>query len=475
MVEEGRTWHTVSLIPRVPLSQVPLDNISKYYQNLVREGTCTASQHEYVLKGDTVIIGKTYKKLLRKDSSETFLAALRQEGDRVYAIDDEGTSEYTLFDFSLKVGDIVKSHVDELEMMRVEQVDTVLVDGKECRRLFMWHYEKDADITNGLVDVWIEGVGCMSGPFFTFAWSATNGSSLLLGCYQDDRQLVITDTSVFAQTEGSDPMWLYTSFTSWHMENEVVMGSDGYDRTFFYEGDSVEIGGIMYAKLKEGGLQTITTSRRTSSPQGEGRDYTIGIRHEGGRVYVNADEYNDYLLQRGYHQDYDLAYQLANPDYVPYAMTDNGEMVLYDYTMEVGDVFCHVDGHDDISVVSKEVIALDDQLPRRKLTLNNGLVLIEGIGCINSNGMLLAYLNPKPLLQSNYTYLVELWDYQAAALTVYRNQELNVKDMRYTAVDAPERDSHNGVQYFYDLQGRRLPQKSAKGVYIEGGKKRNVR
>lgn len=195
LVEEGRTWHTVSLYPRVPLSQVPLDNVFEFYQKLLSEGTCTASQHEYVLKGDTVIIGKTYKKLLTKDSSEKFLTALRQEGDRVYAIDDEGTSEYTLFDFSLKVGDIVKSHVDELEMMRVEQVDTVLVDGKECRRLYMWAYEKDVDITSGLVDIWIEGVGCMSGPFFTFAWSATSGSSLLLGCYQNDRQLVITDKS----------------------------------------------------------------------------------------------------------------------------------------------------------------------------------------------------------------------------------------------------------------------------------------
>lgn len=193
LVEEGRTWRTVSLHPGLPLSMVPIDKVNEFYQDLIKDGSCTASQHDYALKGDTVVNGQTYKKLI--SSSNKFITGLRQEDKRVYAVNDDSTSEYVLFDFDLKVGDIVKSQIDDKIMMRVGRIDTVLVDGKKCRRLHMWAYEEGTETTDGLVDVWIEGVGCMNGPFFTFAWSATANCSLLLGCYQDNRELVINSLS----------------------------------------------------------------------------------------------------------------------------------------------------------------------------------------------------------------------------------------------------------------------------------------
>ena len=197
LVEEGRTWHTVSLHPAVPLAMVPvpLDKVNDYIENLVNEGSCVSFPHGYVIKGDTLINGHTYKKLSQTDTSDRYLAALRQENDCVYAVDKNETSEYVLFDFGLKVGDVVKNHVGGLDMMRVDHVDTVLVNDKECRRLYMWAYQEGVEIVNGLVDIWIEGLGCMSGPFFTFQWTATGSSSLLLDCYQNNSQLVITEKS----------------------------------------------------------------------------------------------------------------------------------------------------------------------------------------------------------------------------------------------------------------------------------------
>ena len=195
LVEEGRTWHTVSLRPAVPLAMVPLDKVNEFFENLINEGSCVSIPHEYVIKGDTIINGHTYKKLSQTDTLGRYLAALRQENDCVYAVDKGETSEYVLFDFGLKVSDVVKNHVDSLDMMRVEHVDTVLVNGKECRRLYMWAYQEGVEIVNGLVDIWIEGLGCMSGPFFTFQWTATGNSSLLLDCYQNKKQLVITENS----------------------------------------------------------------------------------------------------------------------------------------------------------------------------------------------------------------------------------------------------------------------------------------
>ena len=194
MVEEGREWHTVTLYPAVPLSSVPLDRVSDFYQGLMKTGSCYAFPHEYFIKGDTVINNKSYKKLITNELTRNYLAALRQENNRVYAVFEQTTQEYVLFDFGLKVGDIVKDPF-EAGMMRVEQVDTVLVDGKECRRLYMWAYYDNEETVNGLVDIWVEGIGCMSGPAFTFQWTAIGGSSLLLSCYQDNRQLVITENT----------------------------------------------------------------------------------------------------------------------------------------------------------------------------------------------------------------------------------------------------------------------------------------
>ena len=234
------------------------------------------------------------------------------------------------------------------------------------------------------------------------------------------------------------------------------------------EGDSVTIGNRKYAKLVNGGLYTPVSGSRISQNT-EGRDYVIGIRHEGGRVYVNYAEYQDYLRQRGYSQYYDV-FPHGNPDYIPYATTADGEMVLYDYTMEVGDGFVHVEGYDDVTVVSKEIIMLDNQTARRRLVLSNGLVLIEGIGCINSNGMLLDYLNPLSSLQTRFTYLNLLFDLNTNT-KVYENSEIEVYDLRRLAVPEVMQNEKKGERTAYDLQGRPLKQKPSKGLYIENGKK----
>ena len=275
-----------------------------------------------------------------------------------------------------------------------------------------------------------------------------------------------------SETEGVPalrlPVWIYTCFTDWHVEQDVVTGVDGHEIQYCCEGDSVTIGNRKYAKLVNGGLYTPVSGSRISQNT-EGRDYVIGIRHEGGRVYVNYAEYQDYLRQRGYSQYYDV-FPHGNPDYIPYATTADGEMVLYDYTMEVGDGFVHLEGYDDVTVVSKEIIMLDNQTARRRLVLSNGLVLIEGIGCINSNGMLLDYLNPLSSLQTRFTYLNLLFDLNTNT-KVYENSEIEVYDLRRLAVPEVMQNEKKGERTAYDLQGRPLKQKPSKGLYIENGKK----
>jgi hypothetical protein len=140
--------------------------------------------------------------------------------------------------------------------------------------------------------------------------------------------------------------------------------------------------------------------------------------------------------------------------------------------MEVGDRYRHVDGYDDISVVKKDFVAYNDGLSRRRLTLSNGLILVEGIGCINSNGMLIDYLNPEAAYQNNYTYLDRCMDgLQQEVIYDYRSAGLHIADWDALGVNAVVSQKPNAKQGMCDLQGRRLTTQPRRGIYVKDGKK----
>ena len=132
-------------------------------------------------------------------------------------------------------------------------------------------------------------------------------------------------------------------------------------------------------------------------------DNFLAIRYDNGRILTNRQDYMNYLANKysddcEYHRNkYRVSF--GDASYVPYHQTDDGEIILYDFNMEVGDGYLHVEGYDDVYVTETDSVALTDGKHKR-LTLNNGLVLIEGIGCINSPGMLFDYLNPSPFIKT---------------------------------------------------------------------------
>ena len=69
--------------------------------------------------------------------------------------------------------------------------------------------------------------------------------------------------------------------------------------------------------------------------------------------------------------------------------------MLYDFNMKVGNKYGHVEGYDDVWVSEIRKIAFDDGKIRKLFILSNGLKIVEGIGCLCSEGdPLLRYLNP---------------------------------------------------------------------------------
>ena len=191
----------------------------------------------------------------------------------------------------------------------------------------------------------------------------------------------------------------------------------------------------------------------------------IGIREDNGRFLVDKDEYMELLNDESY------GGRVGNPEYVPYETTEGNELVLYDFTKREGDVYAYSQEGEPITVVSVESFTTDDNVSRALLKLSNGLILIEGIGCINSPGTLIYYLNPgKRNHQIGYLgWCGYVYSPADKNLLYYKNGREAAKEIVAGISDAVRQNDNNNV--VYDLQGRRLMQQPRKGVYIRNSRK----
>ena len=125
----------------------------------------------------------------------------------------------------------------------------------------------------------------------------------------------------------------------------------------------------------------------------------IGIRDEKGRIYVDKEEYLNLMTGDSYWS------YVGRSDSLPYETTPDGELVLYDFNKNAGEVYCKMPDESELTVTKVDTLKTEDGVSRRRLTLSNGLDLIEGVGCTNSQGLLLFWLNPKA------SYVKNLYDY----------------------------------------------------------------
>lgn len=186
IVVEGRIWNVV----KIHYSEPPeSDSIHGYYQD-IRGRWGIGWHYTYMLKGDTVMGGMVYKKLFLDDM---FVSGLREEDGRVYERYWDDVPEELIFDFYLQPGDIFKDGFQDQVQMEVKQKREVDVEGKSRQCMDMWAYMEGKEVIDGLVDYWIEGIGCMDGPHFPFWWEAIGSSSLLLSCYDGDECIFASD------------------------------------------------------------------------------------------------------------------------------------------------------------------------------------------------------------------------------------------------------------------------------------------
>ena len=400
----------------------------------------------YVLRSDpdTIINHLTYKRLYVSRRGDRYEGALREEGLRVFFVPKGESHESLLYDFGLNVGESIDVGLyGENHTVTVTGVDSVYLYGRMHRRLRM-EDEYLQDSRWPWPAYWVEGVGSDLGIISPYGWGwplLRLRMSIFSTSYPVSR--LFEETQDFHMLDGS-PCW----------ETEVLAGPLGDILSYFKfsvsrQDDVCLLNGKTYQTM------TLTTSHWDGTDFVNDGVYSIGMREEDNRVLVNRDEYIRFISETG----------LGNPGYIPYPMIGIDEIALYDFSMEEGDVFQHVDDHDDIYVL--KVTSLDKNNYRKEFTLSNGVSFLEGKGCISSARQYFAYLNPveddvveerltgygKNGIYTDFTFVTPQVFFTDRIQQVKMPNEIGKKD---------------GV---YDLQGRKVQTPQRGGLYIQGGKK----
>ena len=472
LLQEGRTW-------RYEYRTIDWGNTT---EEMAQKGDYTYNTEEYAwyVGGDTVVDGRSCKKIyyVFGDKKGAHLWACAEENERKVLVRLEDSDdvvlpafttrlpagEWTLLhDFSAGVDNYVECGALPYGTWTVKDDGLASLHGVSRRCLML------ANANQSMPDYEVEGIGTSHGLFY-FENIINNGSATVyIGCY-DGSDCLVTASDFFdikigvalsAQSfcysvECNMPHWVGGTLVE---TSEMEWLTEISEQTYSIDGKT-------YVKVSSHPMPYPTTARRAAATAGDDglRYYTLGIRRADGKVYVNHAEYLDHLSKTGF-SEYEEGF-LGNPDYVPYHLTGDGEMILYDYTMEVGDTYRHVEGYDDVSVVAKDFVTLNDGMEHRRLTLSNGLVLVEGLGCINSTGLLLDYLNPAT--DRGWISACLQWSMADDNSYIYKADGYKPPVNGIETVDTPSQPS---AGQSYDLQGRRVSGPTSKGIHITDGKK----
>ncbi len=465
------------------------------------------------LYGEKHVNGKLYKEmgysltLIGSRSNEpiqTPCVGIREESGRIYVDKEEYLSlmskgselyryadptylpyeetadgELILYDFTMEPGDSFR-HVDGHDAIVVDSVGTLIThDGVERRLIYL---------SNGCQVA--EGLGCLNSTgsllsylnprdmqgmeFYTEYCALTNVIKDGEACFERTLEEIVDGMAKVPV----NPKSLLSCFPEIHyyITSHELLTTGEWPRSAYEDEYSVETSWRSSEdSLRENGYRYITFSRESRiSTNPFFKSSKVMVREDGGRIYIKKDDYMALLTNDSYWS------QVGDASYIPYKETEDGELVLYDFTMEPGDSFRHVDGHDDIVVDSVGTLTTLDGVERRLIYLSNGCQVAEGLGCINSIGALLFYLNPLRLdnhrgflstFASNYSSMVGYYNKYIYYYTLQDERENIFVGIEQVA--GTKCSTNNSP--LYDLQGRRLSKRPERGVYIEGGRKRVVR
>ena len=296
--------------------------------------------------------------------STTLIGELRFTEDKQVYFNYDNT-EYLLYDFDVQVGDTLDifggielysySFVEQKTYPHViTKIDT-LDDGRlqiTSDAIVIFEDGEVGTFEEKQQQIWIEGLGSINGIVHTGInpGIAGNPAIVMLCAYRDDECVYKTDYN--------DPYWIdYTQLGCVYNEGDFIEGAfpmlSGLQRTICNE----------YCGETEDDNSANNTYKQTFDK----------IFFENDKPYILC---NDYLLRE------------EDNKILLYSQSLNKDIVLYDFTLEVGDslpaYIKDFDGtmySDDILVVTDiSSVTLLDGKEYKKWTFNNGMEYVEGIG-----------------------------------------------------------------------------------------------
>ena len=317
--------------------------------------------------------------------STSFIGELRfTEDKQVYFNYDLDKTEYLLYDFGAQVGDTLELFAG-LEFYDYHKTYTHVITSKDTLNDGRLQIQADViiRIDNGAGEVWeekhpviwIEGLGSKDGIIFNSANPGVGGDAaiIMLCAYRDDECVYKTDSN--------DPYWIdYTQLGCVYNEGDFIEGAfpilSGLQRTVCNE----------YCGETEDDNSANNTYKQTFD----------SIFFENDKPYILCD---GYLLRE------------EENKILIYSQILNKDLVLYDFTLEVGDslpalyIYYHarnamdwipynldvVDYNKDFEdgtiysadtfvVTDVSNVTLLDGKEYKKWTFDNGMEYVEGIG-----------------------------------------------------------------------------------------------
>lgn len=188
-VEEGKAW-TVKYV-----------NTS--------DGT-TRGEMTFVIKGDTVIDGRQYKKMFHRHDGDSYYCALREGSGKVYCKSTFREEETLWYDFSLKEGDTIESDWIEgkTSSLHITGTDYIYVLGHKRKRIHI--------SMNNREGVWVEGIGSDLGPDMPYILAGENSYIPMMDKCSVDGQIQFTYTNYTIPSWAEEETGLESQHTDTH-------------------------------------------------------------------------------------------------------------------------------------------------------------------------------------------------------------------------------------------------------------------
>ena len=159
--------YTQSYIPM--LEEDNIWSVDEYVNILSNPPIMYTITHQVTVSGDTIVDGKTYKRVFNNDGETHCL--VREENGIVYKYSVTSTNEVILYDFTMELGETFTLPTDPdnqycttggfnyfVPEIEVVDVSTQFIAGEDRKVI-----EFDFMIGNGITETWIEGIGSVLG------------------------------------------------------------------------------------------------------------------------------------------------------------------------------------------------------------------------------------------------------------------------------------------------------------------------